>query len=81
MGENGQTQMKYWEAAPEGHKAKETHPSHTEDSKIQAQTHNFVTYNNLASEDADHDLENGWNQMDALTEQPYIHSCLGITIL
>ena len=66
--------MKCWEAAPEVQKARNTHPVPTENSQIQAQAYNFVTHDDLASEDAGYDLEDWWNQMDVLTEQPTIHN-------
>ena len=71
--DNGQTQMRCWEAAHEVHKAGDTYPSPVEESQVKALTHKFVTHYDLVTEDAEYDLEDWWNQMDVHTEYPTIH--------
>ena len=46
----------------------DTHSPPVEDSNMQAQTANFVTHNDLVSENAEYDLKDWCNQMDVLIE-------------
>ena len=66
--------MEYQEAAPEKSNIGDTHPTPKEDLWVQAQPHNFVSYNKLVSEwleDEGYDGKGWWSQMDALAEGNY----------
>ena len=60
--------MKHQETAPEVPKAVDTPPTPAEHSQVKSEGNNFVAYtNNGLVLDAEHDVEDWWNQMDVLT--------------
>ena len=72
--ECGQTQLKYQKATPKVPRFEEPHPIPTEDPQVKSQSNNSVAQaNNDIVLDAEGDVEDWWNQMDALTELPTTH--------
>ena len=74
-GKTSQIQIEYKESASEVPKFGNVCSTPAEDSQVKVQACNFGTHanKNLVSEcleGAESDLEDGWNQMDALTTQP-----------